>query len=211
MSMNKGTLDAYRKIVTKDIEARNLTLTGSINAGGNIITTGSISGSSINALYIILNSGSITNLSGSQASFSGNLYVDETGSFKVLWVGENGKVRINKDGLGNIIGFGGTEYNGSNPIIYSDEVFLALTCVTGSRIYFNYDNVDTGSAVDFFNGKTTVSSSGDISSKGNIITTGSISGSNLYGYSKLNSESGAIDYIIVIDGLEFVLGSVMGF
>lgn len=52
MPYNKGTLDAYRKIVTKDIEARNLNLTGSIAAGGcitlggNIIVTGSISGSS---------------------------------------------------------------------------------------------------------------------------------------------------------------------
>jgi len=46
MPYNKGTLDAYRKIKTYELEARNLNLTGSANVGGNLVVTGSISGSS---------------------------------------------------------------------------------------------------------------------------------------------------------------------
>ena len=51
MPMNKEVFDQYRKIVTYEIEARNLKLTGSIDAGGNtviggnLVVTGSISGS----------------------------------------------------------------------------------------------------------------------------------------------------------------------
>ena len=99
MPMNKEVFDQYRKIVTYEIEARNLKLTGSVDIGGNIIiggnltVTGSFSGSNlltddVTVNYItgsILVSGSdfrgptatITNITGSEISAQ-NVYVSGT-------------------------------------------------------------------------------------------------------------------------------------
>jgi len=69
MSFNKGVLDAYRKIVTKDIVTRTLLVTGSANIGGNLYVTGSIiagggglgTGDMLKSVYDVANSGSVDN------------------------------------------------------------------------------------------------------------------------------------------------------
>ena len=143
-SYNKGTLDAYRKIVTKDIYARNLTLTGSLSMGGNLVVTGSISGSSLQSPSAV-----ITNITGSNMSLNGNLYVDGniSGSFfydTITATFISGSQRIS-----------GSNYIGDN---------LTVTNVTGSSILsgsniYGYKAIITNATATNITGSTLVSGS----------------------------------------------------
>lgn len=66
-------------------------------------------------------------------------------------------------GSSKSIGWGGhTSAGAVYPLIYSDHSFLALNSKIGGRLYFNFDNNDAGSLVDFFNGKLTVNKDGEL-------------------------------------------------
>ena len=59
------------------------------------------------------------------------------------------------------IGWGGNTTSAAPfPVIYSDNNFLALNSKAGSRLYFNYDNTNASSYVDFFAGKVTIDKNG---------------------------------------------------
>jgi hypothetical protein len=61
------------------------------------------------------------------------------------------------------IGWGGnTSAAAANPLIYSDSNYLAINSKAGSRLYFNFDNTNASSLVDFFAGKVTISKDGVI-------------------------------------------------
>jgi cytoskeletal protein CcmA (bactofilin family) len=289
--VNKTQLDAYRKIVTNELQARNLNLTGSAVLGGNLIVTGSISGSDyqgmeMEAVTTLSVSGStalsgsvyltgstpnvvasqsgqviqfslsqnpnvtsltaanitgstrvsgsdfrgpsatITNLSGSEMSLSGNLYVDgsisgsiNTDNITALNItGSNvlsgssiygasakitsltgseisldGNLYVNGDISGSMITDNITALNvtGSNNLSGSNILGpnANITNMTGSELSLSGNlNVDGSTSVKEINCSS-------------LVSTGSISGSNLYAY---HNEFGA--YIVVIDGVEFTLG-----
>jgi len=87
------------------------------------------------------------------------------------------------------IGWGGITTAGApNPLIYSDNNFLAINSKAGSRLYFNFDNTNASSFVDFFAGKVTIDKNGastfasSITAEGRIQVRGGGAGTTEGGY-----------------------------
>lgn len=85
--MNKSTLDAYREIITNELYARNLHLTGSCTIGGNLNVSGSI-GFTTYYGYAIITPGSqyvdVTHGLGLTPSV-GRIHITPTSDFGGIW------------------------------------------------------------------------------------------------------------------------------
>jgi hypothetical protein len=96
-----------------------------------------------------------SNISDDGTTIKLTLNTEVTGSFKLT---SNLTFGLTGD---RSIGWGGnTQSAAANPVIYSDNNYLALNSKAGSKLYLNYDNTNASSTVDFFNSKVVVKSNG---------------------------------------------------
>ena len=155
-TFNKGTLDKYRRIVTKELEARNLKITGSIYAGGgavfggDLVVTGSISGS----------------------NFSG---VIGTGDMTKAVYDTNDDGTVNDSDLleGNTL----TQVQNHAPITHSGSHYLG----GGDQAYISQSQVVDRADFKVVTPQLDVTGSSISTVSGSINVTGSISGSAYYG------------------------------
>jgi hypothetical protein len=106
------------------------------SATGTLALTSALSG------YLPLSGGTLTGaLNGTSATFSGNL------TFTA--------------GFNQSIGWGGnTSSSAANPLIYSNDSYLALNSKAGSALYLNFDNTNSASTINMFNGKFILTQAG---------------------------------------------------
>lgn len=187
-------------------------ITGSVISGSNIyspnakitnIVSTNITGSNVSGSNVYGSTGIITNISGSQASFSGNLYVNGdisgsmitdnitalnvTGSNSIS--GSNVYGNVGKITTLSVTNITGSNISGSN--IYGTSANITNITgsnISGSNIYGSYAKITnvTGSNIS---GSNIYGSFAKITN----ITGSNISGSTIYGsYARINSITGSI-------------------
>ena len=98
-------------------------------------------------------------LSGTSATFSGNITFSSAGSTSIGWGGN-------------------TSAAAAYPLIYSDNSYLAINSKSGSRLYLNFDNTNASSLVDFFAGKATINKDGAATFSSSVTAAGRINSGN---------------------------------
>ncbi len=229
MTQTKEALDAYRAVRTNEIYARNLYLTGSQQVGGNLVVTGSISGSTYQGLEFSSTNLTVNNLTVTgSGGFSGSLAV--AGSFTAGTLTNTGSVVVSGSltagsiiVTGSISGssvqgelMGKTTYDTNLDGVVDNSALLEGLTATQVRTHAPASHGDShtsgsGDATTIYRNQISDIQDLDLTIPGLTVTGSSnITGSSIFGDTVRISGSLSVDASVSLSGSLTATGSISG-